>query len=91
MMSQFAFASPQRILLLLSGNIWWAEVRDELVVHGLAEPIEPNWMKVSKDAPVTGGWFWLPPWSAWQDWAKQGLEGAAERMALKGYSLDKYC
>jgi hypothetical protein len=36
----------------------------------------------------TGGWFWLPPWSAWQDWAKRGLEGAAKRMALKGYSLN---
>ena len=36
----------------------------------------------------TGGWFWLPPWYAWQVWAKQGLGGAAKRMALKGYSLD---
>jgi hypothetical protein len=21
-----------------------------------------------------GGWFWLPPWSLWEPWAKQGLE-----------------
>jgi len=24
----------------------------------------------------------------WQDWAKQGLESAAKRIALKGYLLD---
>jgi hypothetical protein len=35
----------------------------------------------------TGGWFWLPQWSLWQPWAKQGLAGAAKKMALKGYSL----
>jgi hypothetical protein len=29
-----------------------------------------------------GGWFWLPPWSMWQPWARQGLENAAKRMAL---------
>ena len=34
-----------------------------------------------------GGWFWLPQWSLWQPWAKQGLESAAKKMALKGYSL----
>jgi hypothetical protein len=38
----------------------------------------------------TGGWFWLPPWSLWQDWTKKGLEGAAKRMASKGYLLDEY-
>jgi Protein of unknown function (DUF429) len=38
----------------------------------------------------TGGWFWLPPWSLWQAWARQGLEVAAKRMALKGYLLDEY-
>ena len=21
-----------------------------------------------------GGWFWLPPWSLWEPWARQGLE-----------------
>jgi hypothetical protein len=21
----------------------------------------------------SGGWFWLPPWSLWQQWATQGL------------------
>jgi hypothetical protein len=36
----------------------------------------------------TGGWFWLPPWSLWQPWAKRGLESAVKRMALKGYSLN---
>jgi hypothetical protein len=30
-----------------------------------------------------GGWFWLPPWSVWQAWAKEGLENAEKRMALK--------
>jgi len=30
-----------------------------------------------------GGWFWLPPKSLWQPWAKQGLESAAKKMALK--------
>jgi hypothetical protein len=38
----------------------------------------------------TGGWFWLPSWSAWQDWAKQGLEGITDEMARKGYPLDEY-
>jgi hypothetical protein len=23
-----------------------------------------------------GGWFWLPPWSLWEPWAKEGLENA---------------
>jgi hypothetical protein len=26
-----------------------------------------------------GGWFWLPPWSLWQPWAKEGLESAEKR------------
>jgi hypothetical protein len=30
-----------------------------------------------------GGWFWLPPLSLWQPWAKEGLESATSRMALK--------
>ena len=30
-----------------------------------------------------GGWFWLPPWSLWEAWAKEGLESAEKRMALK--------
>jgi hypothetical protein len=38
----------------------------------------------------TGGWFWLPPWLLWQDWAKQGLESSTKRMAFKGYFLDAY-
>jgi len=33
------------------------------------------------------GWFWLPPWSLWQTWAKQGLESAAKRTALKVTSV----
>ena len=41
-------------------------------------------------AESTGGWFWLPPWSLWQAWAKRGLESAATRMASKGYFFDKY-
>jgi hypothetical protein len=39
---------------------------------------------------VTGGWFWLPPWSLWQHWATQGLTNAAREIALKGRSLDKF-
>jgi hypothetical protein len=35
----------------------------------------------------TGGWFWLPPWSLWQPWAKEGLENAAKKMALKVTSV----
>jgi hypothetical protein len=34
-----------------------------------------------------GGWFWLPPWSLWHPWAKEGLETATNRMALKINSL----
>ena len=30
-----------------------------------------------------GGWFWLPPLSLWEPWAKEGLESAEKRMALK--------
>ena len=36
----------------------------------------------------TGGWFWLPPWSVWQSWAKQGFERVARTMALKGQVLE---
>jgi hypothetical protein len=34
----------------------------------------------------TGGWFWLPPWSLWQPWARQGLESAAKRMGVERLS-----
>lgn len=23
---------------------------------------------------AAGGWFWLPPWSSWEPWAKEGLQ-----------------
>jgi hypothetical protein len=39
-----------------------------------------------------GGWFWLPPWSLWEPWAKEGLEGAEKRMAPNsnfGLGLDR--
>jgi hypothetical protein len=32
---------------------------------------------------IEGGWFCLPPWSLWEAWAKEGLESAEKRMALK--------
>jgi len=38
----------------------------------------------------TGGWFWLPPWSLWQPWAKKGLESVIARIASKGRSLDEF-
>jgi len=34
-----------------------------------------------------GGWFWLPACGLWQPWARQGLESAAKRMALKVTSV----
>ena len=37
---------------------------------------------------LTGGWFWLPPWSVWQPWAKQGYNSVVRKMALKGEVLD---
>jgi integral membrane sensor domain MASE1 len=37
----------------------------------------------------TGGWFWLPPGSLWQQWATQGFNNAASAMALKGQPLEK--
>ena len=37
-----------------------------------------------------GGWFWLPPLSSWQPWARQGLETVSKRMALKGHFLDGF-
>jgi hypothetical protein len=30
-----------------------------------------------------GGWFWLPPWSLWEAWARNGLETASKRMESK--------
>jgi len=38
----------------------------------------------------TGGWFWLPPRSLWQPWARQGLESIGRKMALKGFVLDEF-
>jgi len=38
----------------------------------------------------SGGWFWLPSWSLWQAWAKQGLEALAKKMAAKGRFLDDF-
>lgn len=38
---------------------------------------------------ASGGWFWLSPWSLWQQWATQGLNNAARAMALKGQLLEK--
>jgi hypothetical protein len=35
-----------------------------------------------------GGWFWLPPWSAWQPWAIEGLEGHHSHPALQVLRLD---
>jgi hypothetical protein len=32
----------------------------------------------------SGGWFWLPPWCYWDQWAKDGLHRAARVMAGKG-------
>ena len=37
----------------------------------------------------SGGWFWLPPWSLWQQWATEALNNAARAMALKGQPLEK--
>jgi hypothetical protein len=37
----------------------------------------------------SGGWFWLPPWSLWQQWATQGFNDAARAMALKDQPLEK--
>jgi hypothetical protein len=34
-----------------------------------------------------GGWFWLPQWSLWEPWAKEGLESAEKRMDLKFASV----
>jgi hypothetical protein len=34
------------------------------------------------------GWFWLPPWSLWQQWATQGLNNGFRAMALKGQPLE---
>jgi hypothetical protein len=38
-----------------------------------------------------GGWFWLPPYSLWEPWAKCGLAKAAEEIAERVHSrLDVY-
>jgi hypothetical protein len=36
---------------------------------------------------LTGGWFWLPPWSVWQSWAKQGFNSVVRKMASKGHVM----
>jgi hypothetical protein len=39
----------------------------------------------------TGGWFWLPPFSLWEPWAKRGLTIVAETIAKKGHArLDAF-
>jgi|SRR5579863_569099 len=30
----------------------------------------------SRVGDAEGGWFWLPPWSLWQEWAREGLRAA---------------
>jgi hypothetical protein len=54
-------------------NIGWTFLAGDRLLHG-----EP-----------TGGWFWLPPISLWQSWARKGHESVAKRMALKGRFLDE--
>jgi hypothetical protein len=34
-----------------------------------------------------GGWFWLPPWSLWEPWAKDGIQSAEKKMVLKATSV----
>jgi len=34
----------------------------------------------------TGGWFWLPPWSLWQRWAKQGSAMPAANCARPNFN-----
>jgi hypothetical protein len=29
---------------------------------------------------AAGGWFWLPPWSSWEPWAKEGLQTVLSEM-----------
>jgi hypothetical protein len=36
----------------------------------------------------SGGWFWLPPGSLWQQRATQGFDNAARAMTLKGQPLE---
>ena len=33
---------------------------------------------------IEGGWFWLPPWSLWEPWAKEGLESGRKKDCLEG-------
>ena len=37
----------------------------------------------SKIGDAETGWFWLPPFSLWQDWAKEGLDRATAKWRLK--------
>lgn len=39
----------------------------------------------------TGGWFWLPPLSLWQPWARAGLDSAVRTMASKGQIIEIRC
>jgi hypothetical protein len=37
-----------------------------------------------------GGWFWLPPWSLWQPWARQGLEKRRKKDGVEGLLLEVF-
>jgi hypothetical protein len=39
----------------------------------------------------TGGWFWLPPLSLWQPWARAGLDSGVRTMASKGQMIEIRC
>jgi hypothetical protein len=34
------------------------------------------------------GWFFLPPWSLWADWAKDEANRQAERMKQRGQMIE---
>lgn len=36
----------------------------------------------------SGGWFFLPPWSAWADWAKEETDRQAERLTRCGQKIE---
>jgi hypothetical protein len=36
------------------------------------------------------GWFWLPLWSLWRPWTRQGVESIARKMALKDHVFDEF-
>ena len=42
---------------------------------------------LTADGDEAGGWFFLPPWEAWQPWARDAVEAGRDRLKALGAKL----